>query len=87
MVTFCGKACLLRSSDTPSEWRSSRIIPGGISEYILVPEGNLLNDPLLLPDDISYENAVLIEPLACVVKSLKRSRIRKGDSVLIIGWA
>jgi L-iditol 2-dehydrogenase len=66
-------------------WRKSKIIPGGISEYVLIPEGNLKNDTLKLPDSISYEDAVLIEPLACVVKSLKRSGIKKGDTVLIIG--
>ena len=68
-----------------SEWRSSKIIPGGISEYVLIPELNLLHDTLLLPDDMGYEDAVLIEPLACVVKSFKRSGIKKGDTVLIIG--
>ncbi len=68
-----------------SEWRKSRIIPGGISEYILVPGINLRNDTLHLPDNVGYDDAALIEPLACVVKSFKRSGIRKGDTVLVIG--
>lgn len=66
-------------------WRNSRIIPGGISEFIVIPEINLRNDTLLLPDTISFEDAILIEPTACVVKSLKRAGIRKGDTALIIG--
>lgn len=66
-------------------WKKTRIIPGGISEYILVPEVNLHKDILLLPKDISYEDGTLIEPTACVIKSLKRSNIRKGDTVLVIG--
>jgi L-iditol 2-dehydrogenase len=67
------------------QWRRSQIIPGGISEYILIPEGNLKNDTLQLPDDVSYEDAALIEPAACVVKSLRRAGIKNGDTVLIIG--
>lgn len=67
------------------EWRRSRIIPGGISEYILIPDGILRNDTLLLPDNVSFEDATLIEPTACVVKSLRRAGIRKGDVILIIG--
>jgi L-iditol 2-dehydrogenase len=67
------------------EWRRSNIIPGGISEYILIPEGNLKRETLLLPERISYEDAVLTEPVACAVKSLKRAGIKKGDTVLIIG--
>lgn len=66
-------------------WKKSRIIPGGISEYIVVPENILLNDTLKLPDHITYEDGVLIEPTACVVKSLRRSIIKKGDTVLVIG--
>jgi L-iditol 2-dehydrogenase len=68
-----------------SEWRRSGIIPGGVAEYVLIPEGNLKNDTLILPDNMSFEDAALIEPLACVVKSYKRSGIRQGDTVLVIG--
>ncbi|HCL81186.1 MAG TPA: sorbitol dehydrogenase, partial [Nitrospiraceae bacterium] len=66
-------------------WRNTKIIPGGISEYILIPEINLRNDTLKLPENISYEDGTLVEPLACVVKSLKRANIKKGDTILIIG--
>ncbi|MEW6739477.1 MAG: zinc-binding dehydrogenase [Nitrospirota bacterium] len=66
-------------------WRNTKIIPGGISEYILIPETNLKNDTLKLPENMSYEDGTLIEPTACVVKSLKRASIKKGDTILIIG--
>ncbi|MFO0751810.1 MAG: alcohol dehydrogenase catalytic domain-containing protein [Thermodesulfovibrionales bacterium] len=66
-------------------WRKTRIEPGGISEYILVPEVNLLNDTLRLPDTLGYEEGTLVEPAACVVKSLRRSSLRRGDTVLLIG--
>jgi L-iditol 2-dehydrogenase len=66
-------------------WRNTKIVPGGISEYILIPEINLKNDTLKLPENMSYEDGTLIEPTACVVKSLKRASIKKGDTILIIG--
>jgi L-iditol 2-dehydrogenase len=66
-------------------WRKTAIVPGGISEYILVPRVNLENDTLKLPDNVSFEDGTLFEPTACVVKSLKRCGIKKGDTVLIIG--
>lgn len=66
-------------------WRSTRIIPGGISEFILVPGVNARNDTLPLPASLSYEDGVLIEPAACVVKSLRRAGIRKGSALLVIG--
>ncbi|GER92506.1 sorbitol dehydrogenase [hot springs metagenome] len=66
-------------------WKNTKIIPGGISEYILIPETNLKNDTLKLPETMSYEDGTLIEPTACVVKSLKRASIKEGDTILIIG--
>jgi L-iditol 2-dehydrogenase len=66
-------------------WKDSKIIPGGISEYIRVPQINLENDTLALPDVLTYEDATLIEPTACVVKALKRSGMKREDTVLVIG--
>lgn len=66
-------------------WKTSRIMPGGVSEYVLVPEVNLRNDTLIIPNGTSFEDATLVEPAACVVKGLQRSRMVRGDTVLIIG--
>jgi L-iditol 2-dehydrogenase len=66
-------------------WRNTQILPGGISEYILIPQTNLENDTLNLSDTMSYEDGTLIEPTACVVKALKRANIKRGDTVLVIG--
>ncbi len=66
-------------------WRNSKLIPGGISEYILIPETNLENDTLNLPEEISFEDGTLIEPAACVVKSLRRADLRRGDTILVLG--
>jgi len=65
-------------------WRASRIMPGGMAEYFIVSPTNQ-RDTLKLPDDLDDLDAVLIEPAACVVKSLRRSGLRAGESVLIIG--
>jgi L-iditol 2-dehydrogenase len=66
-------------------WRKTRIVPGGVSEYVLVPDINLKNDSLALPENVNCEDGTLAEPTACVVKSLKRSGIKKGDTLLVIG--
>lgn len=66
-------------------WRRTSIVPGGMAEYFLVPEVNLRVDTLKLPDSVTYEDGVLIEPTACVVKSMQRSGLRKGDTILIMG--
>jgi L-iditol 2-dehydrogenase len=65
-------------------WKASKIVPGGISEYFLVPETNL-GDTLKLPDTVSFEDGALVEPAACSVKAVRKARVGTGDTVLIIG--
>jgi L-iditol 2-dehydrogenase len=66
-------------------WRRSKLVPGGIAEFVRVPETNLTVDTLKLPHSVSFEDGALIEPTACSVKAIKRARVGPGDTVLIIG--
>ncbi len=66
-------------------WRASHIVPGGMAEYFRIPEVNLFTDTLALPDAVSDEDGALVEPTACVVKSLHRAGNVSGASVLVIG--
>jgi L-iditol 2-dehydrogenase len=59
--------------------------PGGFSEYIRVPEQNVRFGTFLLPESVSYEEAAMIEPLACVVSGQKVLDLKRGQTVVIIG--
>lgn len=63
----------------------SRIHPGGFAEYIRVPAANVERDVLRLPEGVGFEEATLIEPIACAIRGMRRSGLREGDTVLIIG--
>jgi len=65
-------------------WRSSSIDPGGLAEFFRVPRENL-RDTLKLPPNMPFADGSLVEPLACVMKSLRRSGVREGDTLYIIG--
>ncbi len=65
-------------------WRKSAIDPGGLAEYFRVPAENL-GDTLHLPDDVPFADGSLVEPLACVMKSIRRSGLREGDTMYVIG--
>lgn len=65
-------------------WRASRIVPGGMAEYFTAGAVNQ-RDTLPLPDSVGDLDAVLIEPGACVVKSLRRSGLKPGESIAVIG--
>ena len=66
-------------------WRRSRLHPGGVSEFAVVPAEIVRGDTLRIPPVLSDEAATFVEPLGCVVKSLRRGGLRQGGSVLVIG--
>ena len=59
--------------------------PGGFSEFIRIPKINVESGTYLLPDNVSYEEATMIEPLACGVRGLGLINIKKTHTVLILG--
>jgi len=58
---------------------------GGFAEYIRLPAINVDRGVLLLPDEVSYEEATFIEPLACVLRGQRLAQMPPGNSVLVIG--
>ncbi len=66
-------------------WRPRRLIPGGLATHAIAQAPAVANDALAVPPDLSDDAATFIEPLACVVKSVRRARLRRGDRVLVIG--
>ncbi|MFX1379090.1 MAG: zinc-dependent dehydrogenase [Promethearchaeota archaeon] len=60
--------------------------PGGFAEYIRVPKINIEKKGVYLLDkNISYEEAVFIEPLGCVCRAQRLANIKKGLTVLVLG--
>ena len=65
--------------------RQTNFDPGGFAEYIRLPAINVDRGVFLLPDEVSYEEATFIEPLACVLRGQRLAHMRPGSSVLVIG--
>jgi L-iditol 2-dehydrogenase len=59
--------------------------PGGYSEFVRVPKINVDYGVYVLPDQVSYLEGTMIEPLACGVRGLGLIDIRAGHTVLIQG--
>jgi len=77
--------CLRGDYTMCKKFRQTHIHPGGFAEYFKVPAPNLQIDTLKLPDDVSFEEATLIEPVACCLKALTKCIVQPDDTVVIIG--
>ena len=78
--------CLHGDYTMCNKYQSSNIDPCGLSEQILVPEWNISRGGLIkLPDHVSYDEASLIEPLGCCLRSLAKCNFHKGDDIAVLG--
>lgn len=60
-------------------------IPGAFAEYISIPLALLNQTVFLLPDEISYEDGAMIEPLSVGEHIVKRAEPSAEDTVVILG--
>ncbi len=59
---------------------------GSFAEYVLLNKMVVNYGPIhKIGDGISYEEAALAEPLACVLNGLELSQVKLGDTVVVIG--
>ncbi|MBX5328516.1 MAG: zinc-binding dehydrogenase [Candidatus Bathyarchaeota archaeon] len=58
---------------------------GAYAEYIKVPARMVLVNMQEIPQHVSFEEAAVTEPLACVLHGVEEADVKLGDSVAIIG--
>lgn len=64
----------------------SNLEPCGLADEYVVPEWNVNHGGVLnIPDSVSFEEAAMIEPLACCIRAWNKFKHHKNDSVAILG--
>ncbi len=62
-----------------------QFINGAYAEFIKIPERVVQQNLLLLPDNLDFREAALVEPLACVLRAVEETAIIEGDTVVVVG--
>jgi L-iditol 2-dehydrogenase len=58
---------------------------GAYAEYIRIPERIVRKNMYEVPEHVTYQDAALVEPLACVLRGLEETGLRAGDTLAVIG--
>jgi L-iditol 2-dehydrogenase len=58
---------------------------GAYAEYIRIPARIVKRNTYVIPEDVSYHDAALVEPLACVLRGFEETGPQPGDTISIIG--
>jgi len=68
------------------QYQKSNLEPCGLAEVFLVREWNISKGGIIkLPTNVSFEEAAMIEPLACCIRAVNKSDMKKGDDVVVVG--
>jgi len=80
----CG-ACLYCRKGQPNLCEDLLFNNGAYAEYVRIP-GRIVRQNLLeIPDHVSFRDAAMVEPLACVLRGIHETDIRPGDTAVIVG--
>jgi threonine dehydrogenase-like Zn-dependent dehydrogenase len=61
-------------------------IEGGFAEFVRLPKEIVnIGGVVKIPDDLSFERAVMTEPLSCTHASIKACKVQPGNFVVILG--
>src|SRR5579863_1162837 len=58
---------------------------GAYAEYIRIPARIVARNMHEIPAHASYQDAALVEPLACVMRGLEETGVCPGDTIAVIG--
>jgi len=69
-----------------TKYYETNLSPCGLSEKYVVPSWNVSHGGVLkISDKTSFQEAAMIEPLACCVRAWSKFNYKKGDSTAIFG--
>ncbi|MBI2014581.1 MAG: alcohol dehydrogenase catalytic domain-containing protein [Candidatus Rokubacteria bacterium] len=75
-----------RGSETMCRaFKASNLDPGGFAEYVRVPAPNVRHAMFRVPRHVTDEAASFVEPLACCLRAVRRVRIERGDTAVVVG--
>ena len=77
--------CFYCNRNSPNLCEDLLFNNGAYAEYIRIPARIVERNMHQIPDHISYKDAALVEPLACVLRGLDETGVRSGDTVVVIG--
>lgn len=58
---------------------------GAYAEFIRIPARIVERNMHELPASVTYQDAALVEPLACVLRGIEETGVRSADSVAVLG--
>jgi threonine dehydrogenase-like Zn-dependent dehydrogenase len=86
---YCGNCAYCNSAKTHlcSGGSNASLNIAGVNKHGTFAERFITHERFVhcIPDDMSWETAVLIEPVACILNNIEQASIKAGERVLLLG--
>jgi L-iditol 2-dehydrogenase len=78
-------ACLFCRKDRQNLCEDLLFNNGAYAEFVRIP-GRIVQQNLLeIPDHVSFRDAAMAEPLACVLRGIEETHVHTGDTAVVVG--
>ncbi len=77
--------CYFCRKNRPNLCENLVFINGAYAEYALIPAAILRENLLVIPPHLSFVDAALVEPLACVLRGIDEIGVQPGDTAVVVG--
>ncbi|WP_337288464.1 alcohol dehydrogenase catalytic domain-containing protein [Candidatus Methylomirabilis sp.] len=83
----CGRCryCRHGNESMCPQFKATNIDPCGFAEYVRIPALQTAQTAFALPETLSDEAGIFMEPLACALRAVKRSDVQAGDRIVVVG--
>ena len=83
----CGRCRYCRHGNESMclQFKATNIDPGGFAEFVRIPALQTAQTAFALPEQLSDEAGIFMEPLACALRAVKRSNVQAGDRIVVVG--
>ena len=58
---------------------------GAYAEFIRIPGRIVRQNMLEIPDQVSFLDAAMVEPLACVLRGIHETHVQRGETAVVVG--
>src|SRR5574337_940294 len=83
----CGRCryCRHGNESMCPQFKTTNIDPCGFAEFVRIPALQAAQTTFALPETLSDEAGIFMEPLACALRAVKRSDVQAGDQIVVVG--
>jgi L-iditol 2-dehydrogenase len=78
-------ACLFCRKDRQNLCVDLLFNNGAYAEFVRIPGRIVQRNLLQIPDQVSFRDAALTEPLACVLRGIEETQVHTGDTAVVVG--